>query len=372
MQKIILDGQNLREDFDARLKPYAQKNSASRGRKHPETPDPHRLPFQRDRDRIIHSTAFRRLQGKTQVVSPSKGDHFRNRLSHTIEVSQIARDLARQLGLNEDLAEAIALAHDLGHPPFGHAGERALDESMRQFEKGFDHNKQSLRVVEKFEARYPHFPGINLTHEVLEGIQKHESVFYQEGISVYRPHLEQGLVDLADEIAYLAADIEDGLRGEFFQLKELRSLGLGDKVFTSLEKETSALNAASFNRRLIRLLLSQLVVDTEKNIKDFGIKTRQDVQQEKRLILGFNATFYASFFELKKFLFQHYYSSDSVKKVTEDGQMKIKAVFAHLIENPKDIPSDFFPGTDTPRRACDYIAGMTDAFLEGRAQVWLK
>ncbi|MDH3324914.1 MAG: dNTP triphosphohydrolase, partial [Candidatus Peregrinibacteria bacterium] len=163
--------------FDAHLAGYAQKNGNSRGRKFTETPDPNRLPFQRDRDRILHTTSFRRLKGKMQVVAPSLGDHFRNRLSHTLEVSQIARDLCRELRLNEDLAEAIALAHDLGHPPFGHSGEMALDQKMKKFGKKFDHNAQSLRMVESFENRYPNFSGLNLSFEVLEGIQKHETFF---------------------------------------------------------------------------------------------------------------------------------------------------------------------------------------------------
>ncbi|MCL4160112.1 UNVERIFIED_CONTAM: hypothetical protein GTU68_053005, partial [Idotea baltica] len=225
MVQKSLDGKHLWENYDQLLAPYAQKNALSRGRLFDEKPDPDRLPFQRDRDRIVHTKAFRRLQGKTQVVRPRKGDHYRNRLSHTIEVAQMARDVARTLKLNEDLAECLGLAHDLGHPPFGHGGETVLHQKMMTFGSAFEHNSQSIRIVKFFEQRYPDFNGLNLTHEVLEGLRKHDRVFENEkGQRIYTPHLESQLVDIADSIAYLSADLEDSLRGDFVHLEDLQGV----------------------------------------------------------------------------------------------------------------------------------------------------
>ncbi len=361
---MTLDGHHLIDIFDAKIAPYAQYNANSRGRIHKESVDPERLGFQRDRDRIIFSPAFRRLQGKTQVVSPQFGDHFRNRLTHTIEVAQIARDLARQLKLNEDLAEAIALAHDLGHPPFGHSGERALDEKMQERGLHFDHNIQSLRVVTVFEKRYPHFPGLNLTHEVLEGIQKHETFFDRPHGPIYTPHLESQLVDISDEIAYLSADLEDGLRGKFFTREELLQQTIPKLAHNSLPPAEHT-NRSSLIRRIIRHLLEHIVRDTQNHIHQQNIRTLEDVQQSKIKIVSFEADFFRHFRDLKQFLFKRYYGAPKVQKLNDQGKAIIYQIFDDLLQNPDQIPSkayDNFPDESLESKICDYIAGMTDQF----------
>lgn len=361
MKKITLDGINLIASFDRDLASYAQRNSESRGRVYTEPLDPNRLPYQRDRDRVLHSTSFRRLIGKMQVVSPRYGDHFRNRLTHSLEVSQMARDMARQLGLNEDLAEAIALAHDLGHPPFGHAGERALDVKMKEQGQRFDHNKQSLRIVTAFEQRYPEFPGLNLSQEVLEGVQKHERKFERaDGTSFYFPHLESQLVDICDEIAYLSADLEDGIRGGFIQIEDLKKATITKEVI----EEVGTAHRSTVIRRTIRNLLAQLVEDTEAKIADLNIESVEDVQQSKVFIVGFNREYYGLFRELKQFMFDHYYLNPEVKEMSDRGVEMIYKVFDFLREHPDKIPDNFLPNEDLDRRVCDYIAGMTDHFLQ--------
>ena len=360
--KQPLDGSNLWKHFDQYLAPYAQKNGLSRGRQYPENPDPDRLPFQRDRDRIIHTTAFRRLKGKMQVVSPQAGDHFRNRLSHTIEVVQIARDLARELCLNEDLAEAIALAHDLGHPPFGHAGEQALDREMKHFKKHFDHNEQSLRVITYFERRYSDFPGLNLSLEVIEGIQKHETFFDRAGgESIFSPHLEAQLVDIADEIAYLSADLEDGLRGGFFTIKDLQEVEICAEVIGNLSTDLQQ-HRSTIIRAVVSQLFHQIVEDTKSNLKYYQIKTLQDVQKSKSRIVVFSDVFWEQFSALKKFLFDRYYQAPAILKVTHEGETIIQQLFNLLYCHPEKMPAAFLPEDDLEVRVCDYIAGMTDGF----------
>lgn len=359
-----IDGTHLWHRFDSSLAPYAQHNQPSRGRKFTEKADPDRLPYQRDRDRIIHTTAFRRLKGKMQVVSPMAGDHFRNRLSHTIEVAQVARDLARHLCLNEDLAEAVALAHDLGHPPFGHAGEIALDRKMKQYGFEFDHNVQSLRVVEVYERRYDDFAGLNLTFEVLEGMQKHERSFnHGQRETIFFPHLESQLVDVSDEIAYLSADLEDGMRAGFFTLQDLKQFPICTAALAEIDSRGKILRA-TFIRKMIHKLLYHLVQDTEENLQCLQIKTLSQVQKMPRSIVTFSPEFYAQFLELKQFLMQHFYKQPSVKAMTAHGEQRIEAVFDYLLQNPKKIPAEFMPAENLHQRICDYIAGMTDQFLE--------
>ncbi len=350
--------------FDKHLASYAQKHSMSRGRKYKEAEAYDRLPFQRDRDRIIHTTSFRRLKGKMQVVPPTSGDHFRNRLTHTIEVAQIARDMARFLRLNEDLAETIALAHDLGHPPFGHAGEKVLDEKMKSFGFRFEHNEQSLRVVEVFETRYSNFPGLNLTFEVLEGMQKHSSSFERPGGEIiFSPHLEAQLVDISDEIAYLAADLEDGLRGGFFEFSELQNLALPKKVFQELP-EYEKKSRPALIRRIIKNLLHELSEQTLQNIEQYNIRILADVQKTPELLVTFSADVLKQFYELKQFLMHRYYLSPSVQKVTEKGQEMISEIFDFLHQYQYHLPDNFLSEEPLERRICDYIAGMTDRFAE--------
>ncbi len=357
-----LDGANLWKVVDGNLADFAQKNADSRGRKYDEEPDPNRLPFQRDRDRVIHTTAFRRLKGKMQVVTPSVGDHFRNRLSHTLEVVQIARDLARQLHLNEDLAEVVALAHDLGHPPFGHAGEEMLDQKMKEVGSSFDHNEQSLRVVEHFERRYPKFQGLNLSHEVLEGIQKHETFFDRPGGDpIFSPHLESQLVDISDEIAYLSADLTDGLRGGFFTSTDLEEVTIFQAATADLSAEEKE-HRPTVLRYMIRYLFRKIAADTEENLNKNSIQTLSDVQKCKNRIVTFLPQFFPEFRALKIFLTERYYKAPEIEKMTQEGQEVISVIFDFLRKHPEKMPDKFLPDEKVERRICDYIAGMTDGF----------
>ena len=361
MSKTFLDGSNLSERYDALLAPYAQHNTTSLGRKHPEIADPGRLPFQRDRDRVIHTKAFRRLRGKMQVVSPRKGDHFRTRLSHTIEVAQTSRDLARTLRLNEDLSEAIALAHDLGHPPFGHAGESELHAQMSAHGREFDHNAQSLRVVEFFEQRYPDFDGLNLSHEVLEGMQKHETFFDRpSGDSIFSPHLESQLVDIADEIAYLSADLEDGLRAELYSIHELSHLEIVATAQKHLPADRQD-HRSSLIRRIIRDLLTQLVSDTGENIERLSIQSLKDVQQASEKIVVFAPGYFEQVKALKNFLHTRYYQAPEVLAETEHGKTVVRELFTYLYDHPEKLPPAK-ADEDMLARIADYIAGMTDDF----------
>ena len=369
-----IDGYEIFNLLDQNLANFSQKNKESRGRKHSEAKDPQRSPFQRDRDRIIHSTAFRRLAGKMQVVSPDHGDHFRNRLTHTLEVAQISRDLARQLNLNEDLTEAIALAHDLGHPPFGHSGETALNKKMNEFSRnfknnkqdpflGFEHNEQSLRIVEVFEKRYSEFDGLNLTYETLEGMQKHSTFFDRPNEEfIYSPHLESQVVDVADEIAYLSADLEDGLRGGFFSIKDLEELAICKKAQDDLSDSEKTFRS-SFIRRIIRNLISELVTNSRENIDKYQIKNLEDVQKCSSKIINFSDDFFVNFLAVKDFLMERYYSSPEIKKSTDSGEKIVSQIFDFLIQNPAKLP-DYLRKNNDPLevKVCDYIAGMTDAF----------
>lgn len=341
-----LDGFNVNARLDAGLSAFAQKNADSKGRVHLESADPERGPFQRDRDRILHSSAFRRLAGKMQVVAPDHGDHFRNRLTHTLEVAQIARDLARQLELNEDLAEAIALAHDLGHPPFGHAGESALNKELQRFGKRFEHNEQSLRIVDFFERRYMDFPGLNLTREVREGMDKHKTFFDRIDKEFLPGSLESQIVNVADEIAYLAADLEDGVRGKFFDLTDLSIVPLVNRVLQKRGEDRS-----SVVRGVLRYLISGFVSYSRSHLSSGEI--------------GFSASQKAEFLQLKNFLFAHYYSAPSVQEQTRHGGEVIARLFLALEAHPELLPEYLQQGKDSPEiKIADFIAGMTDRFAE--------
>ena len=363
-----IDGAQLWERFDRSLAPYAQKNQTSLPRQHPEAPDPQRLPFQRDRDRVLHAKAFRRLRGKTQVLPPSHGDHIRNRLSHSLEVSQIARDLARQLQLNEDLAEVIALAHDLGHPPFGHVGERVLNELLAPYEQHFDHNQHSLRLVECLESPYEDWNGLNLTWETREGIQKHERQFFRGKMKIYFPHLESQLVDIADEIAYLSSDIQDGFRGGFFCQEQLESQPLWQLLEFSSE---GSLEVGT--RLLMRLLINDLAQETLHRLEQQKIDTLLAVQQYPQKLVGFSPQVAIGFAHLKKFLRHHYYQAPEVELATAEGSQKLVDLWRWLEAHPEQIPNSFFPRKKAKESfnlgtaISDYLAGMTDQFLH---QLW--
>lgn len=359
------------------LAAYACDAARSRGRRHPEPAAPTRNDFQRDRDRIVHSTAFRRLVYKTQVFLNHEGDLFRTRLTHSIEVAQLARSIARPLGLNEDLVEAIALAHDLGHTPFGHAGQDALDDCMKGH-GGFEHNLQSLRVVDALEERYPAFDGLNLCFETREGILKHcsranaQRLEAQEPGGVGRrfldrtqPGLEAQLCNLADEIAYNAHDIDDGVRSGLITLEQVAQVPL----FGTHLRETLADHPALQGRRLlyeaIRRMLSALVYDviaaTQARLDD---ARPADADQARALppLVGFGAAARAQATELKSFLFANLYRHPKVGETTAQAQEVVRELFAAYVADPGQMQSGFASRTDRERAVADYIAGMTDRY----------
>lgn len=346
------------------LAPYAVKKS--QGRKYPEKEDTFRGPFERDRNRVIHSKAFRRLAGKTQVFVATFGDHYRDRLSHTLEVSQIARDIARRLKVNEDLAEAIALAHDLGHPPFAHAGEEELNRIMKKFHRHFEHNEQSKRIVELLEDRYPDFPGLNLTIEVREGLAKHQTHYDQRGRTIAGKTIEAQIADLADEIAYHNHDLDDGFRSRIFSFKELRTLALWKKA----EKEIHKQYPAKYLRylgisKIISMMTKNVCETTLVNIRRFRIREMKDVVKFPRSLCCFSSSFAKDVAELRKFLFKKMYCAPRVTKHSKHGQKIIRMLFNILYKKPDLLPFKLQAKLKTATKEVvikDYIAGMTDSF----------
>ena|SRR5579872_5175503 len=360
------------------LAPYAVHPEASRGRRYPATSHPYRDDFQRDRDRVIHSRAFRRLEDKTQVFTRRYSDHFRNRLTHTIEVAQTSRTIAAALDLNVDLAECLALVHDVGHPPFGHAGEKALDACMREHGEGYDHNLHALRIVEYFEQRYAEFRGLNLTFEVREGIIKHSRDYdaashpqLQEYLLNLRPPLEAQLIDLTDEIAYNTADLDDGLEAEVLNLDHLRE-HLG--VFSRLYEQAAAAHpqAASqllFNeavRKLYDILASDLIEHTRQQIRISGIATLDDVRKAPTRIAGFSSEVDGMRAEVKAYLTEHLYNSPALNADKAESVRVLRDLFALWMEEPEKLPFSYQSRlAESPRHrvVCDYIAGMTDSYV---------
>ncbi len=356
-----------RPDLESLLAPYAARSSRSRGRKYPEELHPLRNPFQRDRDRIIHSTAFRRLQYKTQVFVNHEGDHYRTRLTHTLETSQIARSMARVLGLHEDLAEAVSLAHDIGHGPFGHAGEWALQELMAG-KGGFEHNAQSLRIVEVLEERYPNFPGLNLTFETLEGLKKHP---VKQGLPRSRRFrtLEADLVDLADEIAYVSHDLDDGLRSGLLEEAPLKDV----RLWAECEREVLAvypgLENAPKRRLIIRQVIDHLVKDTVATSRGLitarKIKKLDDLQRTRLPVIALSDKLKREHAELKRFLRKNLYLHHHVVRMTEKGQRFLKGLFKNYIAKPSQLSPEVLKRAQKDgleRAVCDYVAGMTDRF----------
>lgn len=363
------------------LAPYASDPAHSRGRRHPVTPAPTRNAFQRDRDRIVHSTAFRRLVYKTQVFLNHEGDLFRTRLTHSLEVASLARSIARALGLHEDLVEAIALAHDLGHTPFGHAGQDALDACMAGF-GGFEHNLQSLRVVDLLEHRYPEHDGLNLTFETREGILKHCSLANarlleaQEPGGVGRrfierlqPGLEAQLANLADEIAYNAHDIDDGVRSGLLTLEQLAAVPLFARHCTDARREHPRLAEAGAGRRLLyeairRMLSAQVydVIDSTQAALAAAAPADADAVRRAAPLVRFSAAMRAQSTELKRFLYQHLYRHPQVADTTERGRQVVRELFAIYRARPAEMRESFARRPDRERAVADYIAGMTDRF----------
>lgn len=350
----------------------------TQGRRYPELPHPYRDEFQRDRHRVVHAPAFRRLENKTQVFTQGISDHLRTRLTHTFEVTQISRTVAGALGLNEDLAEALALVHDIGHPPFAHAGEDELDCQMRRFGQRFDHNLHALRIVEHFEHRYARFPGLNLTFEVREGIVKHsrdlepgEDPALDEYLPGQRPPLEAQLIDLADEIAYNTSDLDDGFFANLFRLDELReAVPHFNQAYEEIEGQfPGASERVRFNevrRGLIDWLVSGLIDGTLQAAEAAGVEQPGDVRVHPRRLAGFTAATQAANRQLKQFLHHCVYFCSALTEERKRSRQKIAQVFQFLLDHPESMPREYrdFSIGETPERiVCDYIAGMTDGFL---------
>ncbi len=356
------------------LAPYALKSAESRGREYPEEEPRHRTAFQRDRDRVVHTTAFRRLEYKTQVFVNHEGDYFRTRLTHTLEVAQIGRTIARILGANEDLVEAICLVHDIGHPPFGHSGEIALAALMADH-GGFDHNRQSLRTVTFLERRYPDFPGLNLTYELREGIVKHETEYDTSTVeAAYEPHkrasLEAQIANIADELAYTVHDLDDGLYAGMILPYQLDGIGLWE-----LGKEQLGFTSQGFDEltrhRLIRRLIGILVRDvceaTHKRLEVLNPRSVEELQLLPNTVIGHSDELGAMVRELKDFLYQNLYRHYRVVRTARKAEHFITKLFNAYVSEPEQLPiptrQRLAEGSSTLERVvCDYIAGMTDRY----------
>ncbi|MBT3864878.1 dNTP triphosphohydrolase [Candidatus Peregrinibacteria bacterium] len=349
---MVRDQSQLEELERARLAAYAMMSSDTRGRHHEERECGARLCFQKDKDRIVHCKAFRRLDEKTQVFPAFFGDHYRTRLTHTIEVAQISRDVCRRLGLNEDLAEAIALAHDLGHPPFGHSGEEALDEVLGEFGLRFEHNEQSQRVVEKLEKLYPEFDGLNLSFEVLEGLQKHQTIWDRSGEEVGEMHLEGQVVNLADEIAYTNHDMDDGLRSGILKEEDLEECRLWSEAVDVVRGRYGELEDDDVRRsRIISKVIAFMIGDICANFEESESEIRFGEEMIEKVR------------ELRKVLFEKFYLSKEVKGKLEEGKTMIKQLFKYYMGNPEAVPEKYRRENCLEVGAKDYIAGMTDQFL---------
>ena len=376
--------------------PYASAPGRSRGRLHPEPVSATRNAFRRDCDRIIHATAFRRLAHKTQVFVFHEGDHFRTRLTHTLEVAQVARSLARALGLDEDLAEALALAHDLGHPPFGHAGERALDRCLAAC-GGFDHNAQTLRVVTALEKRYPAFDGLNLSWETLEGLVKHNGPLTLADGSPIGPYRERGLphaialhgrtqdlelwsfasaeaqiAAIADDIAYDAHDIDDGLRAGLFALEDLAEVPLIRDILRQIRKEHPTLDPSRLVHELVRRLITQMIEDviaeTDARLRELAPRSADDVRHAAHPVGAFSPAMAEADRAIKGFLYPRMYRHDRIMRIMGDAEGLVCALFARYLDRPDDMPAEWAQVVDggdaaaRSRHIADFIAGMTDRY----------
>lgn len=346
---------------------YATFSDSAR-REFPDERDEFRTEFQRDHARIIHSKAFRRLKGKTQVFVASHGDHFRNRLTHSLEVSQISRSLARNLAVNEDLAGAIALAHDLGHTPFGHAGEERLNALLQKFGKSFEHNRQSRRILQTLEKKYPDFDGLNLTIDLLDGLAKHATVYDSPEKIDSQPAIEAQIVNLADEIAYTNHDLEDGLRAGIFTQADLANLTLWQKA---LAKVDAKLPTEAFNHRavsaIIDLLNRDLLENSAKNLERNAIDSLPKVRNFSKPLVDFSPKMQADLAQLRQFLKQNFYLAPSVAELSNRGADTLEKLFTTILANQKLLPAEFARRLkiDPPEIVvADFVAGMTDNFAE--------
>lgn len=374
--------------------PYAADPRASRGRLHAETSNSTRNPFRRDSDRIIHGSAFRRLKHKTQVFVFDEGDHYRTRLTHTLEVAQIARSLARALGLDEDLAEALALAHDLGHPPFGHAGERALDACLAEF-GGFDHNAQTLRIVTLIERRYPEFDGLNLTWETLEGIVKHNGPLTDHNLRPVGRYAERGVpasilacnkardlmlwtfpsaeaqcAGIADDIAYNAHDVDDGLRAELFDVGDLAEVPVVAEIVDEIGALYPRIDEARLVHELIRRLIGRLIEDvigeSDRRFTQVRPQSADDVRGAGAPLVGFSPAMAATDGAIKGFLLPRMYRHPRIMRIMGHAQEVVRDLYAHYMGKPADMPSEWAQDCadmrNRARRVADFVAGMTDRY----------
>ena len=373
---MVVTRQELEQREDRELAVYAMRSSRSRGRAYPADEHPYRTAYQRDRDRIIHTTAFRRLQYKTQVFVYNEGDHYRNRLTHTIEVAQIGRTLARALSCNEDLIEAICLAHDLGHPPFGHTGETTLNQLMREH-GGYDHQKQTYRIITKLERRYPEHSGLNLTYEVREGVVKHDTDYDVVDARDYnadkRGTLECQLSNLADEIAYNTSDSDDGLRAGILRPSDFLDLKISRRVLDSLGKTASSIDLTQpldryrFIRRLVGIEVSDAIQGTSSNLRSGQVKNLADLRVRTQNMAAYSDRIAEENRELKRFLFDRFYRHYRVVRMAAKADRTVRALFTAFVDEPAQLPPEaqayiFERGKDVHRVVCDYIAGMTDRY----------
>ena len=369
--------ERMQEQEAARLAPYAQLSQNTRGRFHHDHEPAYRTPFQRDRDRIIHAAAFRRLEYKTQVFVNDAGDYYRTRLTHTLEVAQIGRTLARSLGVNEDLTEAICLAHDLGHPPFGHAGEDMLDQLTRDA-GGFNHNHQSYRVVTELETRYPQWPGLNLTHETLEGIAKHETQYDLSAAGGFdaslRGSVEAQIANIADELAYNAHDLDDGLQSGLITVDQLNELAIWRDLCERLEYRghvLSEIDRHRFVRELVGVQVDDVLRITMQNLDEINAQAVSDVQRHDKNVVAHSEALAARNKELKAFLFENMYYHFRVVRMKQRAEHFISRLFGSYIKEPRQLPNDYrerVQAEGVQRVVADYIASMTDrsALLEYR------
>ncbi|MCE7030070.1 deoxyguanosinetriphosphate triphosphohydrolase [Jiella avicenniae] len=370
---------------------FGEDPAASRGRLVAESASPTRTPFQRDRDRIVHSAAFRRLKHKTQVFVPYEGDTYRTRLTHTIEVSQIARALARAFGLDEDLTEAVALVHDFGHTPFGHAGERALDRKMKAF-GGFDHNAQSLRIVTTLERRYADFDGLNLAFETLEGLVKHNGPLTGPHAATSRPvprpildfdallplgldrfaDLEAQAAAIADDVAYNTHDLDDGLRAGLIELADVEGLDLAGSILREVRRKYPDLDPSRTIHEIMRRHVTRLVEDvisqTAKGLAEIEPRSADDVRDAGRQIVRFSPAMEVAVDQTRRFLFERVYRCESVMRVMREAEAVVEALFDRFRERPDLMPRDWATGVEAlsderlTRRIADYLSGMTDTY----------
>jgi dGTPase len=362
-------GQEEREARD--LAPYGMKSAESRGRRYPEEEHQYRTCFQRDRDRVIHSSSFRRLEYKTQVFVNHEGDNYRTRLTHSLEGAQIGRTVARTLGLNEELTECLILGHDLGHTPFGHSGERVMDEVMRDH-GGFEHNRQTLRILEVLEERYPEFPGLNLTWEVREGIIKHRPDTDASAPEEYSPGepptLEAQLVDFVDEIAYNNHDVDDGLTSGMFSVEQIRGVTLFREAYDQAQEEglrDKRMLRHRVVRRIINRCTSDLIQTTLAAIDEAGVASSGDVRAVGRRLVGYSPPMAERVRELKEFLFREMYRHFRVVRMGDKAGRILHDLFHSLVREPRQLPPRFHRQIErdgVERVVCDYIAGMTDRF----------